>query len=98
MSGQQSFDDEDTNMKPIAIGIASLLLAATAAVGGTTPRAATTRRAAPAATVKTFDTPQQAATALIAAADKFDVPALERLFGPSTKTVLLSDETAQDRQ
>jgi len=85
-------------MKPIAIGIASLLLAATAAAGGTTQRAATTRRAAPAATVKTFDTPQQAAAALIAAADKFDVPALERLFGPSTKTVLLSDETAQDRQ
>ena len=85
-------------MKPIAIGIASLLLAATAAVGGTTQRAATTRRAAPAATVKTFDTPQQAAAALIAAADTFDVPALERLFGPSTKTVLLSDEPAQDRQ
>jgi len=85
-------------MKPIAIGIASLLLAATAAVGGTTQRAATTRRAAPAATVKTFDTPQQAAAALIAAADNFDVPALERLFGPSTKTVLLSDEPAQDRQ
>ena len=86
-------------MKPIAIGIASLLLAATAAVGGTTQRpATTTRRAAPTATVKTFDTPQQAAAALIAAADKFDVPALERLFGPSTKTVLLSDEPAQDRQ
>jgi len=85
-------------MKPIAIGIASLLLAATAAVGGTTQRAATTRRAAPAATVKTFDTPQQAAAALIAAADNFDVSALERLFGPSTKTVLLSDEPAQDRQ
>jgi len=85
-------------MKPIAIGIASLLLAATAAVGGTTQRAAATRRAAPAATVRTFDTPQQAAAALIAAADTFDVPALERLFGPSTKTVLLSDEPAQDRQ
>ena len=85
-------------MKPIAIGIASLLLAATAAAGGTTQRPATTRRAAPAATVKTFDTPQQAAAALIAAADQFDVPALERLFGPSTKTVLLSDEPAQDRQ
>jgi len=85
-------------MKPIAIGIASLLLAATAAVGGTTQGAATTRRAAPGATVKTFDTPQQAAAALIAAADNFDVPALERLFGPSTKTVLLSDEPAQDRQ
>jgi hypothetical protein len=85
-------------MKPIAIGIASLLLATTAAIGGTTPRTATTRRAAPAVAVKTFNTPQQAAAALIVAAEKFDVPALERLFGPSTKTVLLSDEPAQDRQ
>jgi hypothetical protein len=85
-------------MKPIAIGIASLLLATTAAIGGTTQRATTTRRATPAAAVKTFATPQQATAALIVAAEKFDVPALERLFGPSTKTVLLSDEPAQDRQ
>jgi surface antigen len=73
-------------MKPIAI-IASLLLATTVALS-----------AAPAATVKTFATPQQAAAALIAAADKFDVAALEQLFGPSTKTVIFSDERAQDRQ
>ena len=85
-------------MKPIAIGIASLLLATTAAIGGTTTRAATTRPAASAATVKTFDTPQQAAASLVAAVDTFDVHALEYLFGPSTKTVILSGEAAQDRQ
>jgi hypothetical protein len=85
-------------MKPIAIVITSLLLATAVAVDATTPRPATTRRAAAAVAVKTFDTPQQAAAALIAAADKFDVPALEKLFGPSTKTVLFSDEPAQDRQ
>ena len=85
-------------MKPIAIAIASLLLATTAASGGTTTRASTVRPAASAATVKTFDTPQQAAAALVAAIDKFDVAALERLFGPSTKTVILSDAPAQDRQ
>jgi Protein of unknown function (DUF2950) len=82
-------------MKPIAI--AFLLLATTASLGAqqkTTARRAT----APAAAVKTFDTPQQAANALVAAVEKFDVPALEQLFGPSTKTVLLSDEPAQDRQ
>ena len=85
-------------MKLITIAIASLLLATTAAVGGTTPPAASTRRVASAAPVKTFDTPQQAAAALVAAVGKFDVPALEQLFGPSTKTVILSDERAQDRQ
>jgi len=54
--------------------------------------------AAKVATVETFDSPQQAASALITAADRFDVPALERLFGPTTKTVILSNEPAQDRQ
>ena len=54
--------------------------------------------AAKVATVETFSSPQQAASALIAAAARFDVPALERLFGPTTKTVILSNEPAQDRQ
>jgi len=81
------------------IAIAFVLLATTAAVGATTQRPTVTRRTTPVVVaVKTFDTPQQAAAALVAAVDKFDVPALERLFGPTTKTVLLSDEPAQDRQ
>jgi hypothetical protein len=73
-------------MKPIAIALASLLLATTTALGAST------------AAVKTFATPRQAVDALVAAADKFDVPALQQLFGPSTKIVILSDEPAQDRQ
>ena len=66
--------------------VMSLLLATHAAV------------AAKVAAVQTFASPQQAASALIAAATRFDVPALERLFGPTTKTVILSNEPAQDRQ
>jgi len=73
-------------MKPISIALASLLLATTTALGAGT------------AAVKTFATPRQAVDALVAAADKFDVPALEQLFGPSTKSVILSAEPAQDRQ
>jgi hypothetical protein len=80
-----------------SIAIASLLLATTVALGAGTQKAAT-HRTTPAVTVKTFATPQQAATALIAAADKFDVAALEQLFGPATKKVIFSDEPAQDRQ
>ena len=72
-------------MKPIAIALASLLLATTTALSAGT------------AAVKTFATPQQAVNALVAAAEKFDVPALEQLFGPSTKSVILSDEPAQDK-
>jgi hypothetical protein len=45
-----------------------------------------------------FDTPQQAATALIDAAEKFDVPALTQIFGPKGDDVVFTGEFAQDRQ
>src|SRR6266550_4013310 len=86
-----------TNMKPIAI--ASLLLVTTATLGaGPQQRATTHRTAELAAAVRTFDTPQKAGDALVAAVGKFDVHALEQLFGPSTKDVILSKEPAHDRQ
>jgi len=47
---------------------------------------------------KTFDTPQQAADALVDAAGKFDVDALEEIFGPDGDDIVLSGEYAQDRQ
>ena len=56
--------------------------------------------AAPAAAAgaKTFDTPQQAADALVDAAGKFDVHALEEIFGPDGDDIVLSGEYPQDRQ
>jgi hypothetical protein len=47
---------------------------------------------------KTFDTPQQAADALVAAAEKFDEDALEEIFGPGGDDIYLSGEYPQDRQ
>ena len=47
---------------------------------------------------RTFDSPKQASDALVAAAATFDVNALEQMFGPEFKTVVLSGESAQDRQ
>jgi len=47
---------------------------------------------------KTFDNPQQAADALIEAAQKFDVGALEEIFGPDGDDIVLSGEYPQDRQ
>jgi len=47
---------------------------------------------------KTFDTPQQAADVLIAAAEKFDVDVLVEIFGPDGDDVVLTGEYAQDRQ
>jgi hypothetical protein len=58
-----------------------------------TPAAATAT-----ASARRFDTPQQAADALINAAEKFDVPELAYIFGPDGEDVVLSGEFAQDRQ
>ena len=62
-----------------------------------TPRPAQ-KTVEPAGAVKTFDSPRQAADALIDAADRFDVGALATLFGPADKDFVLSGEPAQDRQ
>jgi len=47
---------------------------------------------------ETFDTPQHAADALIAAAGSFDEAALDKIFGPNGKKVVSTGETVQDRQ
>jgi hypothetical protein len=74
-----------------------LLLDAQQAAAPAAP-AAQSAPAASAPKAKAFDTPQQAADALIAAAEKFDVDALEDIFGPDGNDVVLSGEYAQDRQ
>jgi hypothetical protein len=47
---------------------------------------------------KTFDSAQQAADALVDAAEKFDVGVLEEIFGPGGDDIVLSGEYPQDRQ
>ena len=47
---------------------------------------------------KTFDTPQQAADALVPAAEKFDERVLGEIFGPDGEDIYLSGEYPQDRQ
>ncbi len=46
----------------------------------------------------TFDTPQQAVTALIDAADRFDVPALTAMVGSDNADLIVSSDTVQDQQ
>ena len=60
------------------------------------PQAAPKTPTKPAA--KTFDSPQQAAEALIAAAEKFDVAALEAIFGPEGRDLVLTGEEALDKR
>jgi Protein of unknown function (DUF2950) len=45
-----------------------------------------------------FDTPQQAAAALVDAAEKFDVSELTQIFGSNVEDVIFSGEYAQDRK
>jgi len=45
-----------------------------------------------------FDTPQQAADALVDAAEKFDVDALTAIFGSDSKDIVFSGELAQERK
>jgi len=64
--------------------------------------AASTATATPTSTsafaVKTFDTPQQAADALIDAADKFDETALIEIFGTAGDDIVFTGDPVQDRQ
>ena len=58
-------------------------------------------KASPASTIasaKMFNTPQQASDELVAAAEKFDVGALEDIFGPDGDDIVLSGEYPQDRE
>ena len=52
---------------------------------------------APAATQLTFDSPRQAADALIQAAGANDVPALVQIFGPEGKAIADSGDAVRDR-
>jgi hypothetical protein len=64
--------------------------------------AASTATAAPTSastsTLKTFDTPQQGADALIKAAEQWDGTALAQIFGSDADDVVFTGETVQDRQ
>jgi len=62
------------------------------------PSAATATAPAATAGAQTFDTPEQAADAFIAAADKFDVAALARILGPGQEDLVTSGDGVQDRK
>jgi hypothetical protein len=60
--------------------------------------AAKTDQVPVAVSTKTFDTPQQAADVLIAAAEKFDERILEEIFGLGGEDIVFSGEYERDRQ
>src|SRR5215472_555322 len=70
---------------------------AVTATAQTTKTAASTPNASPAGP-EAFATPQQAADALIAAAQKFDAPGLKRILGPDGEDIVVTGEPARDRE
>jgi len=83
------------------IGVAALAYLSTPVLFAAQQSAATRPPAAiasAAAGPKKFDTPQQAADALVDAAQRFDEVALVQIFGPNGEDIVFSGETAQDRQ
>ena len=84
---------------PLVAGVAaSLGVMATTPVAVQAQSAASAPRATQAAAVRSFETPKQAADALLAAATAFDVGALKGLFGPQLEKVVLTETPADNRQ
>lgn len=89
------------NTRSISRNNALLLgLACTFVAGLLTLVPATTAQtgAKPAALPRTFSTPELAAEALISAAEKYDIPALEALFGPGGRDLIVTGEAARDEE
>jgi hypothetical protein len=82
--------------------LSSPILHAQQASASKTPAASTetaTPNSASASAVKTFDTPQQAADALVSAAEQWDETALAQIFGPDGgDDIAFTGDTVQDRQ
>jgi hypothetical protein len=84
---------------PIAAGVLSVVLFAPVLAGqpaGENKAAAVKPTAASGS--RTFASPEEAADALVAAAGRFDVSTLARIFGPGGEDIVFSGEYAQDRQ
>jgi Protein of unknown function (DUF2950) len=84
----------------IGLALGSLLgtSRACAAEAASTANATPTAPTAAAGGPEVFATPEQAADAIVAAAEKFDVPALLKIVGPGGEDVVLTGEYAQDRE
>jgi len=79
-------------------GRLDVLCASTVSIAQPTEAKKTPAATAATAAARRFNTPQQAADALIDAAEKFDVAELAYIFGPDGEDVVFSGEFAQDRQ
>jgi hypothetical protein len=82
----------------MGLGGLLLLLFALLVVLSATAQTANKTPASSAAKIRTFATPQEAADALIEAAEKFDVAALKATLGPDASDIIHTGEPVQDRE
>src|SRR5690349_24220860 len=82
----------------IAVGCVSISAPLSLAQEQTPTNVAAHSTAGSSGSPELFNTPQQAADALIKAADAFEVGALMRIFGPDGDDIVLSGDFAQDRK
>jgi hypothetical protein len=91
-------------LRVVELTAITLVLVLATAAQTPTKKATTAAKAAPAAKAttaakaKTFATPQQAASALVDAAEKFDVSTLDAILGPEGYDIIHSGEEARDRE
>ena len=84
----------NSNLSKLLWAMPALALVCLLALG---VAAQTTTRTASAAKAKTFATPQEAADALVDAAEKYDLDALEEILGPGAREVIDTGEPVRDR-
>ena len=86
--------------RSVLLGLACGLAAASwlSLIMPAAPQSASTAPAATTAKPKAFDTPEQAAEALVAAAEKFDVAGLEAIFGPAGHDLIITGEAVRDKE
>jgi len=83
---------------PCAVAFACLPGSPIVAAQETVAKAGPSSPAPSASGAELFATPDQAADALIEAAEKFNIPALTHIFGPNGNDIVFTGEIAQDRK
>lgn len=91
--GARKIETRKINGRLLAAGLVAVLAAwlPVGAAGAAPP-------AAPAGRLSNFDTPRQAADALVAAAAAGDIPALLAMFGPDGKDLIESGDAVDDKE
>jgi hypothetical protein len=96
MSGFERIKEGNMRFKPSLVGACKARFALVVIVWCVTMSSIHAQGSAP-QTQKAYDTPQQAAQALIEAAGNYDVPALMEIFGPGGKDFISSADPVRDK-